>query len=233
MGIIYQLINRIDGTKYIGATTLPINKIWKHHIDQAMRMSPLLIHKEMGKHKNHNFMHREICDCNESEFEEKKQYYIKELNGIDIDTEVEETPIIEEPKKPKKLIGFQNPEYRGTGKGIGIKLMGWNLETGEERYWDSAMDAAEELTGNRKNNSNILSASRKGIIAYGHRWKMIDKKSGKRRVVAINKKTWQEYYFESCADAIRAVGNVKGSGLYKALKSNGRKTWHGYIWKYV
>ena len=232
MGIIYQLINKIDGQTYIGSTTLPLNKIWKHHIDSAMRMSPLLLHREMRKHKNHNFMPKEVCDCHESELESKKEHYIKELNAHDVDTEVEEEIIIEKPKE-KKLVGFQNAKYRGNGKTGGIKLMGWNIETGEERYWDSAMDAAEELTGNKKNNSNILSASRRGIIAYGHRWKMTDRKSGKRKIVAIDKRTWQEYYFNSCADAIRAVGNVKGAGLYKALKSNGRNTWRGYIWKYL
>lgn len=233
-GIIYQLINKVDGTTYIGATTLSMNKIWKHHIDSAIRMSPLLLHKEMRKHKNHNFMPKEVCDCNESEFESKKAYYIKELKAYDVDTEVEEIvePIIEEVKE-KKLIGFQNPEYRGDGKGSGIQIMGWNLETGEELYWDSIKEAAMEISGKQTAYTNIIRAMKYGYKAYGYRWKRVDGRIKKRPVKAIHKQTWQEYKFESCAAAVRAANAKDASGLYKALKSNGQLTWKGYMWKYL
>ena len=231
-GIIYQLINKVDGTTYVGATTLAINKVWKQHIDSAMRMSPLLLHREMRKHKNHNFMPKEICDCIEIELEEKKEYYIKELNAYDVDTEIEEEIIIEEPKE-KKLIGWQNPEYRGNGKGTGIEIMGLNVETGEEVYWDSIKEAALEVSGKNTGYTNIIRALKHGYKAYGYRWKRVDGKTRKRPIKAIHKQSWKEYYFESCAAALRDVGTDDKSGLYRALKSNGRYTWKGYMWKYV
>ena len=232
-GIIYQIINKIDGTTYIGESTLTMNKVWKQHIDSAMRMSPLLLHKEMRKHKNHNFMPKEICDCPVSELESKKKHYIKQLSAYDVDTEIEEAPIIIEEPKEKKLIGFQNPEYRGTGKGQGIQIMGLNVDTGEEVYWDSIREAAMEVSGKETGYTNIIRAMNKGYIAYGYRWKRVNNRRKKRPVVAIHKKTWQEHHFESCAAALRAAGGRDTGGLYKALKSNGRYTWKGYIWKYI
>ena len=234
-GIIYQLINKIDGTTYIGSTTLTMNKVWKQHIDSAMRMSPLLLHKEMRKYKNHNFMPKEICDCPESELKSKKEHYIKELNAYDVDTEVKEIieeTIISEPKK-KKLIGYQNPENRGHNKPATIKIMGWNLDTGEERYWDSIKDAAMEVSGKNTGYTNIIRAMKHGYKAYGYRWKRVDNKGQKRPIKGIHKQTWQELYFESCADALRAANTKDNSGLYKALNSKGRLTWKGYTWRYI
>ena len=87
----------------------------------------------------------------------------------------------------------------------------------------------------RNKNSNILVSARKGYKCYGYRWKLLETKSKKKAVKAINKVTWEEYHFESIADAIRKVGGnrSRGTGLIKSLKSNGRYTWKGFIWFYL
>ena len=57
-----------------------MNKRWKQHIDEAMRMSPYPLHRAMRKHGNHNFMIREIEECDVSKLDEREIHYIKKYN---------------------------------------------------------------------------------------------------------------------------------------------------------
>ena len=237
-GIIYLIINKQDGHKYIGQTTLPMNKQWQQHIQEAMRMSAKPLHRAMRKYGNHNFMIKEVDECNESLLNEREQYWIQQYKpeyNIEKEEPEEIKPIIPEPKKKPSSWSILTDENRGNGKHSGIKIQGLNIETGEIREWDNARDAAEELTGDRNKNSNILLSAKKGYKCYGYRWKLLETKTKKKAVKAINKITWQEYHFESIADAIRKVGggNSKGTGLIKSLRSNGRYTWKGYMWFYL
>lgn len=244
MGTIYLIINKQNGLKYVGQTIQGMNKEWKEHIDNARRMFSDPLHRAIRKYGTHNFLMREIEQCKEELLDEREEYWIQEYdtfnNGYN-NLEYQEIEEIEEIKKAKELSkpkpsnwGVFTEKNRGNGKHCGIKIQGLNVDTGEIRVWDNARDAAYELTGERNRNSNILDASKKGYIAYGYRWKRLEDKTKKKAVKAIHKVTWQEYEFESCADAIRRVGNGGGgSGLKKALRSNGRYTWKGFIWRYI
>ena len=236
-GIIYLIVNKQNGHKYVGQTTQGMNKRWQQHIQEALRMSDKPLHRAMRKYGNHNFMIKEIDDCDESLLDEKEQYQIKQYRP-EYNLEIEE--LIEEPKPepiPKKPSSwsFLTDENRGNGKHSGIKIQGLNIETGEIREWDTARDAAEEVAGDRNKNSNILISAKKGYKCYGYRWKLLEQKSKKKAVKAVHKITWEEYQFESIADAIRKVGgnNSRGTGLVKSLRSNGRYTWKGFMWFYI
>lgn len=237
-GIIYLIINKQDGHKYIGQTTQLMNKQWQQHIQEALRMSNKPLHRAMRKCGNHNFMIKEIDECDESLLDEKEQYWIQqykpEYNFAKEEPIEEIKPTPPEPKKQSSW-GVLTDKNRGNGKHCGIKIQGLNIETGEIREWDNARDAAEEVAGDRSKNSNILLSARKGYKCYGYRWKLLETKSKKKAVRAIHKITWQEYRFESIADAIRKVsGNSsKGTGLVKSLRSNGRYTWKGFMWFYL
>ena len=235
-GIIYLIINKQNGHKYVGQTTQGMNKRWQQHIQEALRMSDKPLHRAMRSYGNHNFMIKEVDECDESLLDEKEQYQIKQYRP-EYNLEIEE--LIEEPKPepiPKKRSSwaFLTNENRGNGKHSGIKIQGLNIETGEIREWDNARDAAEEVAGNRNKNSNILISAKKGYKCYGYRWKLLEQKSKKKAVKAVHKITWEEYQFESIADAIRKVGgnNSRGTGLIKSLRSNGRYTWKGFMWFY-
>lgn len=256
-GIIYLIINKINGHKYVGQTTQGMNKIWKQHIDEAMRMSQKPLHRAMRKHGNHNFMIKEIAECDESELDEKEIYYIKEYdtfettNGYNSTGEDSSLSFIEEPKnKPLEIsIDKQNSltekarvttwgcltdENRGNGKHCGIRIQSMNVETGKIIEWENSRVAAAEIAGYSKAASNILLSAKKGYIAYGHRWKILEQKSKKKAVKAINKITWEEMHFESIAEAIRYINpNSRGTGLIKSLRSNGRYTYKGYMWFYM
>jgi group I intron endonuclease len=236
-----MIINKQNGHKYVGQTTEGMNKRWQQHIQESLRMCNQPLHKAMRNYGNHNFIIKQIDECDENLLNEREQYWIKYYNTSNINDgyNTPEIPEVEEIKKEIKpkpnSWGCLTEKNRGNGKHCGIRIQGLNIETGEIKEWDNARDAAEEITGDRSKNSNIILSAKKGYKCYGYRWKLLEKKSKKKAVKAVNKITWQEYHFESCADAIRQVckGNCLGTGLYKALKSNGRYTWKGHMWFYI
>lgn len=219
-----------------------MNKEWISHIEKSKRMSPDPLHKAFREYGTHNFMIKEIEDCNENEVETKTNYWIEkyqpEYNPI-IEKPITPTPvIIEQPKTVKKrppsphLIPW-NENTRGNGKHFGLKIRGKNLETGICTDYESARVAAEQVTGNPKNNSNILLAARHYRIAYGHRWQILEEKNKKKAVFGVNKKTEMiEVRYESMAAAVRAFNGIDKKGILKSLKNPGRYSWKGYLWFY-
>ncbi len=59
-GIIYLILNKQTGEKYVGNTTLAMNKEWVHHIERSKRMSSEPLHKAFRKHGVHNFMIKDL-----------------------------------------------------------------------------------------------------------------------------------------------------------------------------
>ena len=59
-GIIYLILNKQTGEKYVGNTTLAMNKEWIYHIDRSKRMSADPLHKAFRQHGVHNFMIKEL-----------------------------------------------------------------------------------------------------------------------------------------------------------------------------
>lgn len=247
-GIIYLILNKQNGHKYVGNTTLGMNKEWVYHIERSKRMSSEPLHKAFRQFGTHNFMIKEIDECDETEFESKTTYWrsqytpeyneikqIKEEKIVEIPEELSaiETKVIKE-RVYSHLIPL-NEHTRGNGKHSGIKIRGKNLETGIYTDYSSARDAAVQITGNPINNANILLAARKGRTAYGYKWQLLEDKQKKKAVFGVNKRTEQiEVRYESIAEAVRALGGpAKGTGLVKSLRNPGRFSWKGYLWFYV
>jgi len=82
-GIIYLIINKQNGHKYVGQTTQGMNKRWQQHIQEAMRMSDKPLHRAMRKYGNHNFTIKEIDECDANSLNEKEQYWIKHYNTFE------------------------------------------------------------------------------------------------------------------------------------------------------
>lgn len=234
-GIIYLIINKENGHKYIGQTTLPLNKIWQQHIEESKRMSSKPLHRAFRKYGVDKFIIKVIDECDERLLNEKEHYWIKQYDSKyndDAYEEVIEQPIIEEePKEPWHPL---NENIRGNGKHCGLRILGVNIETGEEIIWDNARDAAYELTGDRKKNSNILLSARNGYKCYGYRWRILEDKTKKKSVVGVHKKTWHRIEFESMSEACRQLcGNCRGAGLVKSLRHPHKYTWKEHYWFYT
>lgn len=264
-GIIYLIVNKQNGHKYVGQTTQGMNKRWQQHIQEAMRMSTKPLHRAMRKYGNHNFMIKEIDECTEELLNEREQYWIKQYNtfeeGYNATTGGERPVFSEETKqkiseKAKERIltpehtenisialttkakiepwGALTEENRGNGKHCGLPIRSKNLETGICTDYENARMAALSLTGDPNKNSNILLAARNNGTAYGHTWQILEDKSKKKAVFAVNKKTGEiGARYESIADAARSLcGSGKGTGLIKSLRNPGRYSWKGYYWFY-
>jgi hypothetical protein len=163
--------------------------------------------------------------------------YHPEYNVLITEEEEEEEEItIPSPPvvSPNRYWGTFTDENRGNGKHCGIPLRAKNLETGIVVEFENARVAAFILTGNPNRNGNILKAAKKGYIAYGHRWQILEEKQKKKSVFGVNKKTEQiELRYESIAEAVRQLGGAaKGTGLIKSLRNPGRYSWRGYYWFY-
>ena len=266
-GIIYLIINKDNGHKYIGQTTQTLNKRWQQHIQAALRLNDAPLYRAMRKYGNHKFMIREIDECDVEMLDEKEQYWIEYYNtfesangynatsggGRTVFSEETKQKISEKAKdrerteeevsKIKSTLtekaktqpwGMLTDENRGNGKHCGIRIQSMNIETGEIKEWENSRTAAAEIAGYPKAASNILLSAKKGYIAYGHRWKLLEHKTKKKAVKGVNKITWEEIHFESIRDAIRHVSpNSKGTGLLKSLRSNGRYTFKGFMWFYL
>lgn len=239
IGTIYLIINKVNGHKYIGQTTQGMNKRWKQHIDEAMRMSKHPLHRAMRKHGNHNFMIREICECNESELDEKEQYYIKEYNTskstqgynhTEEDKEdIPDTIELDKKEKEDNNWGFHLAENRGNGSHASIKILGINIETGIERMWDSISDATIELTGDIKKSGNIVNAMNKGYKAYGYLWKRLDPKRS-TKIYGVHKITWEKTpIFESIKQAAKIL-NINEDGIRRSIKNPRRRSYKKHYW---
>lgn len=241
-GIIYTIINKQNGYKYIGNTTLAMNKEWVQHLERSKRMSSEPLHKAFRQDGVHNFMIKELDECDESEFEKKTNYWIEKYNpeyNVIIKKEVIEPikEIIKEPKPSVKIEpwGSLTDKNRGNGKHSGIRIRGKNLSTGICTDYENVRMAALSLTGDPNKNSNILLAAKKGGTAYGHKWQLLEEKSKKKPVFGVNKKTEQiELRYESIADAVRSISpGGNSTGIVKSLRNPGHYSWKGYWWFYA
>jgi group I intron endonuclease len=247
-GIIYLIINKQNGHKFIGNTTLPMNKEWVNHINHSKRMSSEPVHKAFRQYGVHNFMIKELDECDTSEFNDKTNYWIEQYKPEYNPIITSPTPIIEQVKEiktppPQKVKRTQqapphlqpwNEHTRGDGKHFGLKIRGKNLETGVCTDYESARVAAEQVTGNPRNNSNILLAARTGRKAYGHRWQILEDKKKKKAVFGVSKRTEQiEVRCESMSAAVRQFESTDKQGILKSLRNPGRYSWKGYYWFYA
>lgn len=255
-GIIYVIINKANGHKYVAQSTLPMNKVWQQHIQDSKRMSSKPLHKAFRKYGIDKFMIKEIDECDLSILGEREEYWIKQYKSYGdggyneepveriVEEKIEEVEApIEIPlsshqnnknytKKPWSIIA---PEHRSTGKHAGLRIQGRNLDTGEIRTWESVRDAAEDVTGDRRKNSNILVSARRCGNCYGYKWKILDEdKTKKKAVFGVHKKTESMGpRFDSIAEARRALGgDGQGTALLKSLRNPGRFSWKGYYWYY-
>jgi group I intron endonuclease len=244
-GIIYLITNKISGHKYIGQTTQPLNKQWQQHIHESNRMSPKLIHRAFRKYGVDKFNIKVIDECDARLLDEKQQYWIEQYNTYASDqgyNEIEKilkvNPIQSQsplPTEKSKIEPWGNltKENRGNGKHCGLRVLGINIETGEEKVWNTAREAALEVSGDANKNSNILLSARKGYKCYGYRWKLLDDKPKKKAIKGVCKRSWQEVCYDSINDAIRDIGNgTRGTGLVKSLRNPHKYTWRGYYWFY-
>ena len=247
-GIIYLITNKENGLKYVGSTLLPMNKEWQQHIQLANRMSSEPLHRAFRQYGIHRFGIQELDECDERELDDKREQWIRHYDSYngenynyrvfeeEEDEEEEEdlVPIVPyKDKQVRHLHTFNNQDRRNI-KRTGHKVQGKHLETGEIKIWESAALAAEEVTGNARKNSNIMTCARNCYKCYGYKWSVIEENSKKKPIFGIHKKTERlGPRYESITEAMKALrGDSAGLGLIKSLKHPGRYSYRGFYWYY-
>ena len=246
-GIIYLITNKENGLKYVGSTLLPMNKEWQQHIQSANKMSSEPLHRAFRQYGIHRFGIQELDECDERELDDKREQWIRHYNSYngenynyrvfeeeEDDNEEDLIPIVPyKDKQIRHLHTFTNQDRKNI-KRTGHKVQGKHLETGEIKIWESAALAAEEVTGNARKNSNIMTCARNCYNCYGYKWSVIEENHKKRPVFGIHKKTERlGPRYESISDAMKALrGNSVGLGLIKSLKHPGRYSYRGFYWYY-
>lgn len=249
-GIIYLIFNKETGQKYVGKSTLSINKAWRNHLSEASSKSIEPIHQALSQYSVDKFSIKVIDECRENLLDKKERFWIethkssiayggyntnifpeipvnltkKILNKKNSNLEVE--------KEERKEWGIMLPENRGNGKHMGRKVMGINIETGEEKIWDSCRSAALEITGDADNGTIIARSYRVGTKCYGYRWRKLDHSPASIAVKGVHKKTWQKVYFPSINSACRAMNGTHTSGIRRSLHNPHKYTWKKYYWFY-
>lgn len=244
-GIIYLITNKENGLKYVGSTLLPMNKEWQAHIQLANKMSPEPLHRAFRQYGIHRFGIQELDECDERELDNRREHWIRHYKSYDgenynfrtFEEEEEEEdllPIISDKIREVKHLHTFTEEDRKRIQYSGHKVQGKHLETGEIKVWESAAQAAAEVAGTPRKNSNILSCARNCYRCYGYKWSLIEENHKKKPVFSIHKKT--ERFgprYESITDAMRELrGNGTGTGLIKSLKHPGRYSYRGFYWYY-
>jgi 16S rRNA U1498 N3-methylase RsmE len=106
-GIIYLILNKQTGEKYVGNTTLAMNKEWVHHIDRSKRMSSEPLHKAFRQYGVHNFMIKEIDEYDDTSLNNKLNEWIEkykpEYNPVEV-VEIQPKPIKEKRKIQNALM---------------------------------------------------------------------------------------------------------------------------------
>jgi len=204
-GTIYLIINKVNGHKYVGQTTQGMNKRWKQHIDEAKRMSPYPLHKAMRKHGNHNFMIKEICDCNENELDEREIHYIKEYNTFN------------NVEGYNATLGGNTPTYSNETKEKLSDIMS-DIERSDEWCNNISNGLKDKLDNNDKWGFHL--AENRG-----------DGKHLATRIMSVNIETGEEIEWDSISSAaIELTGDRKKSGNIIRSADNGWKA-YGYLWK--
>jgi group I intron endonuclease len=144
-GIIYLIVNKQNGHKYVGQTTQGMNKRWQQHIQEAMRMSDKPLHRAMRKYGNHNFMIKEIDECDERLLNEREEYWIKHYNTFESAegynaTSGGDKPILSEETKQKitekakqKILTPEHTENISIALTAKAKIEPWGILTEENR----------------------------------------------------------------------------------------------------
>ena len=163
-------------------------------------MSSEPLHRAFRQFGVHRFGIQELDECDERELESKKEQWILHYNCYnegynyrvfeeEEEDEIDESIIV--PTQIRETTSWHTikQEHRGNGKHLGLRVQGKHIETGEIKVWSSAAEAAAEVAGNPRKNSNILSCARNCYRCYGYKWSLLDdEKTKKKSIFGIHKK---------------------------------------------
>ena len=128
-GIVYLVVNKINGMKYVGQTIQDLCKRKNHHIYRARTGGGYFFHQALQEYGYDNFEWSIICECNSvSELEKMELHYIKYYDCVDngYNNRYNNSCVSEEVRKKLQKSGTHSYEYivkyvKEHGNGIKLK----------------------------------------------------------------------------------------------------------------
>ena len=255
-GIIYSILNKVNGNRYIGQTQQDLNKRWRQHLQESKTFSDRPLYRAINKYGEEMFVVRIIEeDIPIDKLSERECYWIEQFdtykNGYNATTGGEQSKTIREDVKEKISISMQGKtsgderiakmrkslkerknhfKVMGDGKHLRCKVKGTNPNTGEVVEFNSLTDACNKL--NLKN-GNLSRGIKKGYLVGGYKWEKLEDKTNNNPIYGkriLDGKI--VYHFKSIREAGRVLGTGNSGGVRKALKNPSRYSWKGCRWYY-
>lgn len=130
-GVIYKIVNNINGKVYVGQTVRNLEIRWKEHLrDAKSRRSHTYFCNTLNKYGEENFTREVIYECqNQKELDEKEIFFVEEFqslspNGYNHAAGSGTGHISEETKKKMSKAGKGRPKSPEHRKAIGNALRG-------------------------------------------------------------------------------------------------------------
>jgi group I intron endonuclease len=254
-GIIYSILNKVNGQRYIGQTQQDLSKRWRQHLQESKIHSDRPLYRAIKKYGVGMFAVRIIEeDIPINKLSERECYWIEQFdtykNGYNATTEGEGGTLREDirEKISQTMQGVEKSEehtkairstlkkrnvsftVRGDGKHLRCKVRATNVNTGEVLEFDAITDAGKKLN---IPNGNITRAIQKGFTAGGYKWEKLENKTNNQPIYGkriLDGKII--HHFNSVREAGRVLGTGGDSGVRKALKNPSRYSWKGCRWYY-
>lgn len=254
-GLIYAIYNKETGQYYVGQTIHELNKRWKEHLYQASRMNDAPLYRSIRKYGAGKFNIRVIEECSVSILDDRETHWISEYdsynNGYnqtsgaggqyrisdevksrisDTMTGTQKSP--EHVKNISEALKRKGHDFsvRGDGKHRRIKVKTINVDTLEEKFYDSIVECAKGLEMDVR---NVHVYIKNGWKCRGHRIIKLEDKSPSHAIYGVDKVTNKvTYSFPSLSEAGRVLGTGKTTGVNKSLKNPHKYTWKGCYWFY-
>lgn len=256
-GTIYSLYCKESNRYYVGQTIKQVNQRWKEHLYEARRMSPNPLYKAIRKYGDGSFNIKIIEEVDVTLLDERETYWIEQYdaysNGYnqttgaggqyriseDVKEKISQTmtgkeKTTEHVSKISQSLKNKGHKFtiQGDGKHARRKIKTINVDTLEEKIWDSHKECADWLGATSGNLSRYL---KNGWKLKRHRLIRIDERPISYSVYGVDKKTNRiKYSFKSISEAGRELGfNGQNSGCRKSLKHPHKYTWKGCYWFYT
>lgn len=255
-GIIYSILNKVNGHRYIGQTQQDLSKRWGQHIQESKTFNDRPLYRAINKYGVGMFIVRIIEeDIPIDKLSERECYWIDQFdtykNGYNATTGGEQSKTIREDVRNKISLTKQgvtksdleianiraalkerkhNFKIRGNGKHFRCKVKGTNPNTGEIVEFNSLTDACNEL---HLKTGNLSRGIKNGYLVGGYKWEKLENKTNNQPIYGkriLDGKII--HHFRSAREAGKVLGTGSDSGVRKALKNPYRYSWKGCRWYY-
>ena len=253
-GLIYTIICKVNGKRYVGQTVCELSKRWREHIQESRGQSHKPLYRAMSKYGIGMFNVRILEEDIPVELlSDRERHWITQFDsynqGYNLTTGGEVSYALREDVRERiseSHMGVSKPEeqvqkmiqthkerkvsfsVRGTGTHHQVKVKAIHTQTGEELLFNSLTELCESLS---LPNGNVSRAIKNGYRIGDYKFQRLSDKSVSHPVRGIDKKTGKILHqFDSMRAASRALGSGNTSGISRALANEGKSTWKGCYW---